>query len=221
MTAEAVLRIDFHGFWHCGTGRGASAAIDAVVTRDHLGLPYVPGRTIRGVLRDAVRQFEASGRFSGFERALFGSQGYVPTAGREEPTHEPGTDPGRLTITSATMEPAIVDWFEAHRRAGTLHGGQAEAARATLFQTLAMTAIDETTGTAADKTLRTVEVVVPLTLRASVGLRAAHPGVAASPAIDTEWTDAVRQACVLVGALGAGRKRGLGRCLITLETAGA
>jgi len=45
-------RIKFLEFWHIGSGMGAGAVADAVVLKDERGLPYVPGKTIKGLVRE-------------------------------------------------------------------------------------------------------------------------------------------------------------------------
>lgn len=46
--------IDFFSHWHCGSGQAAGADVDALVIKDRRELPYVPGKTIKGLLRDAA-----------------------------------------------------------------------------------------------------------------------------------------------------------------------
>lgn len=47
-------RIRFYTYWHCGSGLSGGSSADALVVRDEEGLPYVPGRTIKGHLREAA-----------------------------------------------------------------------------------------------------------------------------------------------------------------------
>lgn len=47
-------KIEFHSYWHCGSGLAAGAGVDALVVKDEDGLPFVPGKTIKGLLREAV-----------------------------------------------------------------------------------------------------------------------------------------------------------------------
>lgn len=218
-TTEAEFAIEFLSYWHCGTGRGASASIDALVARDRLGLPIIPGKTLRGILRDAVRRYEALGHSTGFELELFGSQGFVPPGEEDEdPVHQPGTQPGRLAIASAQVEAGVRDWFEQQEALGVLHLQEVEALRATLFDTLSSTAIDDDTGTARDRSLRTIEVAVPLVLTTTINLLPGHPS-SPSVGIDVEngWVGVLRGALPLIPAIGSGRTRGLGRCVISLK----
>lgn len=47
-------QITFHTDWHCGSGLAAGADADTLVVKDRDGLPFVPGKTIKGLLREAV-----------------------------------------------------------------------------------------------------------------------------------------------------------------------
>ena len=46
--------ITFFSNWHCGSGQAAGSDVDELVVKNRDGLPYVPGRTIKGLLRDAA-----------------------------------------------------------------------------------------------------------------------------------------------------------------------
>ena len=55
MTTDCIdYTIEFFSLWHCGSGLAAGADVDERVIRDKDGLPYVPGRTVKGLLRDAA-----------------------------------------------------------------------------------------------------------------------------------------------------------------------
>lgn len=49
-------QIQFHSYWHCGSGLAAGAGVDALVVKDADGLPFVPGKTIKGLLREAMEE---------------------------------------------------------------------------------------------------------------------------------------------------------------------
>ena len=50
--ATLQYSITFHGDWHCGSGMAAGAELDALVIKDGRGFPYIPGKTIKGLLRE-------------------------------------------------------------------------------------------------------------------------------------------------------------------------
>ena len=212
MTSAATLTITFHGYWHCGTGRGAGATLDAVVSRCDAGLPTVPGRTLRGLLRDGVRQAAALGHLEAFwETDLFGTAQGGSTAESGDEDQRRGTTPGRLAVGSAFLAPGLRDVV---RRASP---SEAAALAGTLFASLGQTAIDET-GTARRRSLRVVEVAMPLTLTASLELLDGYRiGPTDGDRMTTGWVEALNVAVPFVAAIGAYRQRGLGRC--TLEVA--
>ena len=48
------LRLNFDSDWHVGSGAGIPGSVDRQVLRDEEGFPYVPGKTLTGILRDAA-----------------------------------------------------------------------------------------------------------------------------------------------------------------------
>lgn len=47
-------KIKFFSDWHCGSGLSAGADVDMLVVKDKRGLPFVPGKTIKGLVKEAV-----------------------------------------------------------------------------------------------------------------------------------------------------------------------
>lgn len=47
-------KIHFYSDWHCGSGLAAGADVDALVIKDKLGMPFIPGKTIKGLVREAL-----------------------------------------------------------------------------------------------------------------------------------------------------------------------
>lgn len=50
-------KIDFYSNWHCGSGLSAGADVDELVVKDKDGMPYVPGKTMKGLIREAVEDY--------------------------------------------------------------------------------------------------------------------------------------------------------------------
>lgn len=65
-------KITFHTYWHCGSGLAAGANVDALVVKDKDGMPFVPGKTIKGLVREAVGVFNAD-----TDEQIFGTEGKV------------------------------------------------------------------------------------------------------------------------------------------------
>jgi len=192
-----VLKVDIRSYWHAGGGRGAGAVLDAVVHRDPHGLPVLPGRHLKGLLRDALRRAEAwgwAGYGPGITRALFGG----PAGDGGERRSEAGC----LRVSDAALPEDLAAWL-AHEA-----GGRAHLPR--LFRGLYATAVEHDSGTALDRSLRGVEVTVPLTLQATI-----QPLPGRAPPSD--WARLIDGVLPLVDAVGGHRTRGLGRAVLSLE----
>lgn len=45
--------VEFYSDWHCGSGLASGAEADSVVIKDSSGLPFVPGKTLKGLINEA------------------------------------------------------------------------------------------------------------------------------------------------------------------------
>lgn len=194
-----LLHFDIHSFWHPGTGRGAGSALDSLVHRDSNGLPVLPGRTVKGLLRDAVYKAARLNWYEGDDptNSLFGQR---PDAQKKE---QPQNDnkPGTLRVSDACLPEDLTGYLLSENGRDLVPG---------LYRSLFATAIDHESSTAKDKSLRGYEVIIPLGLIARVDevLDGHAP---------TDWQDKLCMALPLLRGLGSHRNRGLGRVLVTLE----
>ena len=53
-TKKIEYTITFLSDWHAGSGLSSGAEADAVVIKDSNNLPYLPGKTIKGLVKDAL-----------------------------------------------------------------------------------------------------------------------------------------------------------------------
>ena len=67
--------------WHIGTGAGRSGEVNATIRRDHRDLPFVPAKSLTGILRDACETAARAlddgqdrGSWQRIVTVLFGSQ---------------------------------------------------------------------------------------------------------------------------------------------------
>lgn len=188
-----ILVINIRNWWQPGTGRGSGAHLDALAHTDADGIPELPGRTVKGLLRDAMeRACELGWIESGLVEIFFG---------KKDTKENPGTFPGALRISSARLPETERRW---------LASTDGEAAKQQLFSELTSTAIDPATGSARDASLRAIQVVLPLKLRAEIF---PLPGYK----IPNDWQSALEQCLPLIRAVGSGRSRGLGRATLSLE----
>ena len=59
METKKTISIQFHSYWHVGTGKGEGVGADAIVSKSTNGLPIWPGKSLKGVIRDATVQASA------------------------------------------------------------------------------------------------------------------------------------------------------------------
>ena len=212
---QAAIQLQFNNYWHCGSGRGSGSLVDAVCERDGEGLPYVPGRQLKGILRHAVRRAEAwgwldaiklpSGPLRSHEELLFGS--------KSQDVGKFMTYPGMLLVDNGKLPEADRAW---------LNRPHMMALKEQFFEELYSTAINEM-GTAKAHSLRGIEVCLPVTLQAQLALQ-----VTALDSLQRQqqqdWMEvsspwkALRTALPLIDALGAHRSRGLGEAEVSFVT---
>jgi CRISPR/Cas system CSM-associated protein Csm3 (group 7 of RAMP superfamily) len=186
------LKIDIQSYWHPGTGRGQGSDVDALTHRDAHGLPILPGRTLKGLLRDAAtrwEQFTQADSQPALAEQLFGAD-----ADADEKWL------GLVRVSDAVLAEDIRYYLLDNKN--LLTG---------LYRSIHATAIEHDTGTAVNHSLRGMEVVVPLTLYATLD------EVPDAPYKVANWHKAIEQTLGLIQAVGAHRTRGLGRAVVTLE----
>ena len=60
-TIHKVIKIDLANYWHVGSGQGAGNYVDSVCLKNSVGLPYLGGKQLKGLLRHAVHRAEEWG----------------------------------------------------------------------------------------------------------------------------------------------------------------
>ncbi len=196
---DGTVVFEILSWWHAGTGRGGGPRSDAVVARTAQGLPYLPGRTVKGLLRNAVRLGVAAGvaRPNQLED-WFGSDlvrgDPDDRVSKLEGEARFNTTTGVLRFESAMLGPEWAAWAAQNPRE-----------RERLFDTLASTSIDAD-GVARDETLRVIEASVPMVLEARV------------TGLTEESREVLEQVLPLfLRGLGSYRHRGLGRVHVHLK----
>ncbi len=203
---KRVLTIELHSYWHAGTGRGEGPGADALVARSPAGLPFLPGRTVKGLVRAALEQTLDLGMLPVTGEDLTRWFGSDPARGQEGEDRvgvleaaRYRTEPGCLYFSSARIGPEVEAW---ETWAGRAENGPT---RDLLFRDLAATKVDDR-GLAQDRTLRLIEVTVPLTLTSTI-----------EGPEEQGWPAAIAASLPLIRELGTGRNRGLGRASLRLE----
>lgn len=192
------LKLEIKSYWHPGSGRGRGSHIDATTHRNAYNLPNLPGRTLKGLVRNAVHRWE---QFGGYAKQTMMTN--VPTiADCLFGPYGDKTWAGLLRFSDAELPPdeiaALVD---------------NPVIIAGLYREYFSTAIDHATGTALENSLRSIELVVPLTLYAQIDLIP----TAKYLQLQNHWQDLLKPALSLIQAIGAYKSRGLGRAIVTIE----
>lgn len=143
-----TYQIQFYSQWHCGSGTSAGADVDELVVKDKNGMPFVPGKTLKGLIREATEDYACFCGDEGLKKNI------LTTFGNESST-EAGTVCGSAHFGNATLD-------EAEYEAIVTEGLQKY-----LFEKITTTAIGDD-GVARNQSLRSMEVVVPCTLHAEI-----------------------------------------------------
>lgn len=193
------INIVFHSDWHVGEGAGGAGYIDRLVRRHPQdGLPFVPAKTLTGILRDGCEKVAFGlddgqpGAWQSFVAALFGQQ----SQGTDNPAT---TTPARLHIGPGRFAPEL--------RAALAHDSELAAALVFIKPGVAIDA----NGVARSDMLRFEEVVLAgseLTAEAEI-------------LVDRGTIRPAALALLAAGAraaerLGGKRRRGNGRCSIEI-----
>ncbi len=177
-------RIEILSDWHCGTGLDSGSDADALVIKDEYDLPFIPGKTIKGLLRDALREIaQVDEKMKDCIPKIFGKEAKEGLSGMAQPSV-----PGSAFFSNAGLSDEEREDIARNKL------------QAYLYRRIASTQIDKY-GIAQDKSLRTIEVCRPLTLYGCIeGIN------------NVEDRNALKMAMQWCRYMGAHRNRGLGRC---------
>lgn len=191
--------IEILSYWHTGSGLYGGVDANLAVIKDEQGLPFIPGKTIKGLLREAAVYLSAlpAGIPDNFVSDVFG----------EEQLERAEVISSSCFFTNAELSSYLKEQLSlAKNETASIDPARLEKKKAMLFSTLASTAIDHK-GQALDQSLRQMEVTVPLTLYGTI---AGFP-------VDDTYEAALKKCLAWIKRLGMNRSRGLGRCVFTLQ----
>ena len=138
---KSKMILNLQGYWAVGSGKGGGNEVDSRIDRDADGLPYVPGKMLKGLIRDACFRLQEAGNADyNFADKIFGES-------------------GKIFISDAKLSPALRN---------ALSEESNKDAKDNLTRNIYSTAILYETGTAENKSLRGYEVAVPMQLTADV-----------------------------------------------------
>lgn len=196
-TIDFTLTFNIQSYWHIGSGVEGGAYADALVLKNNYQLPYLPGKGIKGLLKEAFSIAEEhnwlGSNIDGLIDLLFGVEG------------KSGNDTqGLIQFTSATLSESEIQYFQKEK-----------SARSNLFTVISSTAIDEKSGVAKATSLRNLEVTIPMELTSTLSINKAHPKAAENlRQIEEKMEQWLILILPLITNLGAKRFRGLGQVIV-------
>lgn len=204
-----TIRLTMLSDWHVGSGTGRPGNVDRLVVRDADGLPFVPAKTLRGIWRDACERLARGldsgtvGEWGSLVDRVFGSQ---PALGANGPTrlhHDPAAKPieSALRVRPARLHPDVRQRVRDKR----------DFLEAMTFVKPGVK-IDRRSGRAQTDFLRFEEMArVGTVLDAECGVN-----LPASDGLREVVSALLLAGARLVERLGGKRRRGAGRCRLTV-----
>lgn len=186
----AMITINFIDYWHAGTGSTGKGDADMTTFRDDWGCPAMPMSQVKGILRETAETF---GLLSDAEiNSFFGQR----------------SETGKYVAQESCIS-FIGNALLADDQRNWLGDNKNKAYRDSLYSNQKSTAINKTTGTAKSNSLRSIEVVVPLTLQKTVSWIEGEP--------PPDWIDKLDTICAMTPSLGKAVHDGFGRAVVTCK----
>jgi CRISPR/Cas system CSM-associated protein Csm3 (group 7 of RAMP superfamily) len=180
--SDINYKITFYSDWHTGSGLTSGSDLDALVIKTGDGLPFIPGKTLKGLLKEAAIEIDKLklNPADDFIQSIFGESPEV----MEE---EIKTISGISHFSNAELDEELKNEIQ---KAHLEHF---------FFRELSSTAILEI-GTAKPHSLRKMEVSIPCILNANV------------LNVPDDFQLRLIECFKWIKRLGQNRNRGLGRC---------
>jgi len=186
-----TINVEFLDYWHCGSGQSGGNESDSLVVKydkgTKKGLPYVPAKTLKGLIREMAEANDNKNVTCDDLYTWFGAstdddnrcyKEHQKTKERENKTHIGNAD--------------IVDGIDKKNIPY-------------LFKTFKNTKLEN--GIVVDGTLREIETVVPLTLKAN------FTDIDANETKIKYLVNAIQS----IKRIGLNRNRGMGRCEVSVD----
>lgn len=196
---DAQLDIKFHSDFSVGGGMGDGFRADSVIARDQDGLPFLPGRALKGALREGAKVLgRCRGDLKDMVDLVFG------TSSQARETNQSGL----LRVSGGSLQSDLRAVLQG------LEDSEREQAVLDLTQVRKQTALDGNRQVVTGS-LRGIECgVAGLCFTAT--LRCEVP-----QDLDKTWlTQYLRCVCAAAKSMGGGRSRGLGEMSVTPAFAG-
>lgn len=192
-----MVKVEFDTFWQVSTGRGAGKFVDSLIAKDDEELPYVNGRTIRGLFRDTLEKLDD---WEPLGENLSSLNTLALCGSRPDSVRRDKKDDGGLGFSSLRLSNDEIQAFKGSPELKSL-----------LTTNLSSTAINVDTEVGIEKSLRSFEVAKPLRLHGEIEIldRLSHLNI-------EDIFSRLNIARYLILNVGAKKSRGYGQVKIEL-----
>lgn len=179
-----IYKINFFTYWHTGSGLSGGVDANLAVIKNEDQLPFIPGKTLKGLLR------EAASTLNGLNSNMVSEEFIATVFGVGEDKVGEEFSSGNCFFSNALLSGNLISYFQGKKEDKEF-----------LFKIIASTAINEN-GIAKNQSLRQMEVTVPLTLYATIE---GFPN-------DVGYLEQLQYCFQWIKKIGVNRTRGLGYC---------
>lgn len=184
---KIIYKIQFFDYWHVGSGLAGSTYADSIVHKTEDDLPMIPGRTVKGLLRDAAKTIHE------LDNSLITNQFIIDVFGEADTQTTYALYKTKCFFSNATLSKNLAERIMDNKQ------------QHVLYQVLSSTQIDAD-GQAKEGSLRQLEVTIPVIL---YGMIDDFPN---NHSYKTQMIHCLNW----VKQLGLNRNRGLGRCQFSI-----
>jgi CRISPR/Cas system CSM-associated protein Csm3 (group 7 of RAMP superfamily) len=186
-----IYKIEFFSYWHVSSGLSGSTYADLLVNKTEKGLPFLPGKTLKGLLREAaetINRLHPTLVKTDFINEVYGERAKL----KGQDTQEKYREEAKSFFSSGTLSRQLQKQITKENKSY-------------LFNVLSATKIGEH-GQAENHSLRQMEVSIPLVLYASIeNFPSKH-----------NYLEQLEHCMNFTKRMGLNRSRGLGRCRFSI-----
>lgn len=185
-----IYKIEFYSYWHAGSGLSGAANVDSGVHKDN-GFPFIPGKTLKGLLREGAETIMEFGNknWKDFIQDVFGLQPKKKKKENSDAVEDYNRLAAKSFFSNAYLSNELIK--------------NSKDIQSYFYDTKASTAINER-GIAEDSSLRQIEVTIPVSLYATI------------EDFPKEYLEEMKQTMQWIKRMGHQRNRGLGRCQFSI-----
>lgn len=186
---DIKYKIEFFNEWHAGSGLSAGADVDSLVIKDKNNLPVIPGKTMKGLIRQALEEIILFKNESKLIDVINKNFGLLSIDDNDKSNVLMLR--GEVFFTNAVISDDL--------QKKVLEDNLSEF----FYRSVSSTAITEN-GVAKKNSLRKIQTTIPCVLYGEV------------LGVDDKLVENMKLAFGYIKRLGVSRNRGLGRCNISM-----